>query len=122
MPTSSKGFLDIQTTIECGFTLKSVRDIHLETSITKVTGVSFGTPKDYMLQNLKMIPFQSDLGNSDSAINDRINFHFFSFSKLVSPIILYFTKMKPLKCYEKLFLFPLSCSFGSCNTQISKEN
>ena len=114
MPTSSKGFLDIQTTIECGFTLKSVRDIHLETSITKVTGVS--------LQNLKMIPFQSDLGNSDSAINDRINFHFFSFSKLVSPIILYFTKMKPLKCYEKLFLFPLSCSFGSCNTQISKEN
>ena len=29
--------------------------LNLKTSITKVTEVSFETPKDYMLQNLKMI-------------------------------------------------------------------
>ena len=27
-PVSSKEFFDIQATIECGFTLKRVRDIH----------------------------------------------------------------------------------------------
>ena len=97
MPTSSKGFLDIQTTIECGFTLKSVRDIHLETSITKVTGVSFGTPKDYMPQNLKMIPFQSDLGNPDSAINDRITFHFFFIVKACVSYYFIFHQNEALK-------------------------
>ena len=29
--------------------------LNLKMPVTKVTGVSFGTPKDYMLQNLKMI-------------------------------------------------------------------
>ena len=29
--------------------------LNLKIYIPKVTGVSFGTPKDYMLQNLKMI-------------------------------------------------------------------
>ena len=31
-PASSKEFLDIQATIECGFTLERVRDMHDKTS------------------------------------------------------------------------------------------
>ena len=35
--------------------------LNLKMFITKVTGVSFGTPKDYMLQNLKMMPLSISL-------------------------------------------------------------
>ena len=71
--------------------------LNLKMSITKVTGVSFGTPKDYMLQNLKMMPLTSDLGNSNSTTNGIIAFHLCSYSKLVSPIIFTFHQNKSLK-------------------------
>ena len=69
--------------------------------ITEVTGVSSGTPKDYMLQNLKMMPLQSDLENFYSATNGRTTLHLCSYSRLVSPIILHFTKIKPFESYKK---------------------
>ena len=69
---------------------------NLKMSITKITGVSFGTPKDYMLQNLKMMPL-SDLGNPNSATNGRITFHLCSCSKFVSPIVFTFHQNKALK-------------------------
>ena len=88
-------------------------------SITKVTGVSFRTPKNYMLYKIsKLCHYKSDIGNPNSATSDRITFHLCSYSKLVSPSIIYFTKIKPLKSYEKCFLFHLNSSFGFCNIQI----
>ena len=75
----------------------------------------------YKSQNGNII-YQSDLGNPNSATNHRITFHICSYSKLVSPIILHFTKMKPLKSKEKCFLFYLNCSFGSCNIPILEGN
>ena len=76
-------------------------------SITKVTGVSFRTPKNYMLYKIsKLCHYKSDIGNPNSATSDRITFHLCSYSKLVSPSIIYFTKIKPLKSYEKCFVSP----------------
>ena len=69
----------------------------------------------------KSCNYQLDLENSNSARNDRIAFHFYSYLKLVSPNFLHFNKIKPLKSYEKCFLFHLSCSFGSCNIQILRR-
>ena len=45
------------------------------------------------------------LKNHNSVTNDRVTFHLCAYSKLASPIILNFTKIKPLKCYKKCFLF-----------------
>ena len=73
--------------------------LNLKMSITKVTGVSFGTPTDYMLPNLKIMALCS------SASKDRITFYLCSYSKLVSPIILHFTKIKPLKVLKNAFYF-----------------
>ena len=56
--------------------------------------------------------------NSNPATNYRITFHLCSYWKLVSPIILHFIRINPLKSYEKL----LNCSFGSRNIQILEEN
>ena len=53
----------------------------------------------------KWFHYQSDLENLNSATNDRITFHLCLFSKLVSPIILHFTKMNPLRSYENAFCF-----------------
>ena len=39
MPVSSKEFLDIQATLECGFTLKRVRDIIRAYSVTKLVTI-----------------------------------------------------------------------------------
>ena len=40
----------------------------------------------------------------------------------VSPIILNFTKINPLKTYEKSFLFYPICTFGSSNMQMLGGN
>ena len=64
----------------------------------------------------------NDLENPNSATNDRITFHFCSYSKLLSPSFLHITKLKLLKSYEKCFLFQLNSSFGSCNIQILEGN
>ena len=88
--------------------------LNLKISITKVTRVSFWNPKGFMLQNLKLMLYESGLENLSSATNDRITFHLCSYSKLRSPIILHLTKINPSKSYEKcFFLFHLNCSFGS---------
>ena len=89
-------------------------------TITKVIGVSFETPKDYMLQNFKMVSLS--IRSWNLVKNHRITFHLCSYLKLVSPNILHFTKIKPLKSYEKYLLFHLNYSFGSCNIQILREN
>ena len=70
----------------------------------------------------KRYPYKLDLGNPNSATNDGITFYLCSYSKLLSPIILHFTKTKPLNCYGKCFLFHLNCSFGSCSIQILEGN
>ena len=54
---------------------------------TKVTEVSFETSKCCKIS--KWCHWQSDLGNPNSATNDRITFHLWLCSKLVSPIILH---------------------------------
>ena len=72
-----------------------------------------------MLQNLKMM---LDFESPNSARNDRITFHFCSYSKVKSPNFLHLTKTKPLKSYQKCFLYHLNCSFGSCNIQILERN
>ena len=51
----------------------------------------------------KLYHYQSDLGNPNSATNARITFHLCSYSKFMSPIILHFTKIKPLKITKKCF-------------------
>ena len=84
--------------------------LNLKTSITKVTGVSLGTPKDYMLKNFKLIPLSIRSQTPQLSYKWRITFHPCSNSKLLSPIILHFTKIKLLKSYEKCFLFHLNCS------------
>ena len=66
--------------------------------------------------------YQSYLGNPNSAKNDRITFLLCSYSNFAFPIILYLTKIKPLKGYEKCILFYLNFFFGSCNTQIVEGN
>ena len=45
-PVSSKEFLDIQATIECGFTLKRVRDM------TKTYSYRIVCINDYVLRNI----------------------------------------------------------------------
>ena len=70
-------------------------------SITKLTRVSFGTPKDYKLQRL--CHYQSDLEQPNPATNDRITFHLCACLKLVSPVILNLTKINPLKSCKKCF-------------------
>ena len=96
--------------------------LNLKIPITKVTRVSFRTPTDYMLQNLKMIYYQSDLENPNSATNDRITFHLFLYPKPVSPIVLHLTIIDPLKSYGTYFLFQLNCSFGFSNIQFLGES
>ena len=82
-------------------------------SMTKLTRISFRTLKDHMLKNL--CHYQSDLENPNPATNDRTTFRVFLYSILVSPVILYSTKIIPLKSYKKCFLFHLNCTFGSGN-------
>ena len=64
-------------------------------SVIKLSRVSFGTPKYYMLQNV--CHYQSDHEKPNPETNDRITFHLCAYSKLVSPVILNFTKVNPLK-------------------------
>ena len=69
----------------------------------------------------KWYHYQSYLENPNTATNDRIAFHLCSYSKLLSRIILHFTKIKPLKSYQKCLLFHLNCFFGFWNIQILRE-
>ena len=69
----------------------------------------------------KWYHFQPDLGNLNSATNDRIIFHLCSYSKFASPIILNFTKIKPLKSNKNVFLLHLNCSFGSCHVRFRRK-
>ena len=59
-----------------------------------------------MLQNFKMMQLSTKPSNL----------------KLVSPSFVHFTKIKPLKSYQKCFLFHPNCSFGSCNIQMLEGN
>lgn len=45
--------------------------------------------------------YQSDIENPNPATNDRITFHHCPYSRLVSPVILIFTKIKLMKSYIK---------------------
>ena len=71
--------------------------LDLQAPITKVTGVSFGTPNNYMLQNQKKIPLSIGSWKPQFSKNDRITFHLCSYSKLVSLIIFMFHQNKALK-------------------------
>ena len=64
----------------------------------------------------------SDLENPNAATNDRITFHLRAYSKLVSAVVLNFTKTNPLKVIKNVSLFHLNYSFGSCNMQILGGN
>ena len=66
-------------------------------SITKLTRVLNGTPKDYMLQNVS----PSDLENPNPATYDRIALKLCAYSKLVSLVIINVTKIKSLKSYKR---------------------
>ena len=55
--------------------------LNLKMPITKVAGASFGTPKDYNLQNFTMIPL------SIRSAKPQLQPHLCPYSKLVSPII-----------------------------------
>ena len=85
--------------------------LNLKKSITKLTRVSFGTSKDYMLQ--KCVSLSNNQTLKTPTPNDRITCHLCAYSKLASPVILHFTRIKPLKSYKKCFLFHLNCSCGS---------
>ena len=92
--------------------------LSLKIHIPKVTGVSFGTPKDYATkpQNdhtnnpILEIPTQPQMTGFLSI--------FVLIQSLRLRLFLHLTKIEPLKSYEKCFLFHLNCSFGSCNIQI----
>ena len=88
--------------------------LNLKIYITKATEVSFEIQNTICYKISKWCKYRLDFENSNSARNDRIAFHFCSYLKLVPPNFLHFTKIKPLKSYEKCFLFHLNCSFGSC--------
>ena len=88
--------------------------LNLKIYITKATEISFEIQNTICYKISKWCKYRLDFENSNSARNDRIAFHFCSYLKLVPPNFLYFTKIKPLKSYEKCFLFHLNCSFGSC--------
>ena len=49
MPASSKEFLDIQATIECGFTLKCVRDMIKTYSLTVLLKVEVASFMKYLV-------------------------------------------------------------------------
>ena len=66
-------------------------------SITKLTRVLNGPPKDYMLQNVSL----SDLENPNPATYDRIALRLCAYSKLVSLVIINVTKIKSLKSYKR---------------------
>ena len=89
------GFTDILVTSTNGDCLLSLLVLNLKMSVIKLSRVSFGTPKYYMLQNV--CHYQSDHENPNPETNDRITFHLCAYSKLVSPVILNFTKVNPLK-------------------------
>ena len=79
--------------------------LNLKTSITKVTEVSFETPKDYMLQNLKMI--SSQILETPTQLQMTGFLSIFVHVQSLSPIILHFTKINPLKSNkERFFVSP----------------
>ena len=90
--------------------------------LSKVVGVPFGFSKDYMLQNLKIIPLSIKSWKHSSAGNNKINVQFCSYSKFSSPIILHITKTKAFKRYEIYFLFHLKSFFGCCNIHTFGRN
>ena len=102
---------NILVTFRNGDFLLCLLVLNLKMSITNLTRVLFGTPKDYMLQ--KCVSQSIDHENSNQATNDRITFHLCAYSKLVSPVTLNCTKINPLKSYKKCFLFHLNRSFDS---------
>ena len=67
--------------------------LNLKMSITKLTRVLNGPPKDYMLQNVSL----SDLENPNTATYDRIALRLCAYSKLVSLVV----KIKSLKSYKR---------------------
>ena len=111
---------NILVTFRNGDVLLCLLVLNLKMSITNLTRVLFGTPKDYMLQ--KCVSQSIDHENSNQATNDRITFHLCAYSKLVSAVILNFTKTNPLKFIKNVSLFHLNYSFGSCNMQILGGN
>ena len=57
-PASSKEFLDIQATAECGFTLKHVREMKIHTKILFATldkSLSKTLPKQQLINPLQLI-------------------------------------------------------------------
>ena len=82
--------------------------LKLKTSITKITGVSFGTAKDYMLQNLKIMSLSSRSWKPLLSHKWKDYFPSLFIFKACAPYFLHFTKIKPLKSYEKCLLFHLN--------------
>ena len=54
----------------------------------------------------KLYLYQSDLENPNSATNDWITFHLWSYSKLLSSIILHLTKIKKINNLKKKIVSP----------------
>ena len=65
-PASSKEFLDIQATIECGFTLKRVRDMIKTYSLVIELGGKFEGAEDFFNTRLKEL--YSDHGMSEEEL------------------------------------------------------
>ena len=77
--------------------------LNLKMSITAVTGVSFETLKDYMLQNLKMMPLTIKTPTLPQMT--RLFSIFVHIQSLFLLLFSHFSKIEPLKSYGKCFFF-----------------
>ena len=94
--------------------------LNLKMFIIKLTRVSFGTPKGYMLQ--KCVPLSIRSWKPQPSYEWQDYFPSLCIFKACIPFILNFTKINLLKSYKKCFLFQLNCTFGSWNMEILEEN
>ena len=92
--------------------------LNFKTTITKVTGVSFGTPKNYMPQNPKTIPLP--IRSCKPQLSYNWQDYFPSLFIFKACVCYYFNKA--FKKLWKMLFISLNCSFGSYNIQILEEN